>query len=110
MEYVTSFPGYLVNYVESFGTLELIEAVVVALFFGIAAVRIVGAILLPVVSAIVFLAVVAITPAVVSHASIAIPAFDVALLKQVVALYIVFLVASGIVFGIKKAVLIFFDR
>jgi hypothetical protein len=110
MEYVTSFPGYLVHYVQGFGTQQLIVAVVVALFFGIAAARIIGAILLPVISAIVFLAVLAVTPTVLSHAPIAVPAFDADLLKKAVALYIVFLVTSGIVFGIKKAILGLFDR
>jgi|GEM_PF-4365513 hypothetical protein len=105
MEYITSFPGYFVDFVQSLGTVQLIAGGVVALFFGIAAATIGSAIFLPVVATIVYLAVEAVLPALASRASVAVPVFDAALLQRAVALYIVFLVAMGVVFGVKKAIL-----
>ncbi len=106
MDIVTSYPAYFVAYVHSLIAIpNCIYAGVIALFFGIVTARLAGVFFVPVVATIVYLAAHAVIPPVLHHAEIVVPAFDLALAKQAVALYAVFLVVDTVVFGIKKAVL-----
>jgi hypothetical protein len=107
MQTVANFLTFFSSFIHAWGALQLVLAVVVALFFGFAAKRLAGAMFLPVMAAVVFLAADCVLPAVLHHAPIAVPAFDMTLLGKWVALYVFFLVASGLVFGIKRAGLAF---
>jgi len=106
MDVVTSFPAFFVDFVHG---LQVAPAyyyvVVIALFFGIVTARVGGAFFTPIVAAIVYVAAMQVIPALIHHTEITVPAFDLALVKKLVALYVVFLVLDGIVFGVKKAVL-----
>lgn len=115
MEYVQPFIDAFLDLLKALSNTAdptlLISASVIALFFGLAASCIAGAIFLPVVSTIVYLAVEHFVPALLAHKEIpAFPDFDMALLHKAVAVYVVMLVAGGVVFGIKKAVLNLFNK
>jgi hypothetical protein len=105
METLANFPAFVADFVRTFGQLQLIEAVVIALFFGIAAETVIGVVFLPVAASIVFLAADVVLTALTSHLPIDVPSFDAALLEKGIALYVLFLVSMAIVFGVKKAVL-----
>lgn len=106
MDVVTSFPTYFCDFVHGLAVAPAYYYVaVIALFFGIVTRRVGGAFFTPIIAAVVYLAALQVVPALLHHAEIVTPAFDLALAKQLVALYIVFLVLDGIVFGIKKAIL-----
>lgn len=106
MDIVTSFPGYFCDYVHGLLAMPNIVYVgVIALFFGIATVRFMGVIFIPVIATIVYLAAQAVIPSLLAHADIVVPAFDLKLAKEAVALYVVFLVVDTVVFAVKKAVL-----
>lgn len=106
MDIVTSFPAYFCSYVHTLYVMpNVIYAGVIALFFGIVTARLAGVFFVPVIATIVYIAAQAVIPAVINHAEIVVPAFDLALAKQAVALYVVFLVVDTVVFGIKKAIL-----
>ena len=106
MDIVTSFPAFFCNYVHGLYVMpNVIYAGVIALFFGIVTARLAGVFFVPVIATIVYIAAQAVIPAVMHHAEIVMPALNLALAKQAVALYIVFLVVDTVVFGIKKAIL-----
>lgn len=106
MDVVTSFPAFFCSYVHTLYVMpNLIYAGVIALFFGIVTARLAGVFFVPVVATIVYIAAQIVVPAVMHHAEIVAPAFNLALAKEAVALYIVFLVVDTVVFGIKKAIL-----
>jgi hypothetical protein len=106
MDIVTSFPAYFLSYVHTLYVMpNIIYAGVIALFFGIVTARMAGVLFVPVIATIVYIAAQIVIPAVMHHAEIVAPVFNLALAKQAVALYIVFLVADTVVFGVKKAIL-----
>jgi hypothetical protein len=106
MDIVTSFPTYYMDFVHGLMVApNYIYVGVIALFFGVVAVRLPGVLFLPVLAAIVYVAAQIVIPAVVHHTAIVTPVFDLALAKKLVALYIVFLIVDTVVFAIKKAVL-----
>ncbi len=106
MDVVTSFPAFFCDYVHGLMVMpNIIYAGVIALFFGIVTARFPGVIFVPVVAAVVYVAAQAVIPPLMHSAEIVMPAFDLALAKQLVALYVVFLVADTVVFAIKKAIL-----
>jgi hypothetical protein len=105
MDIVTTFPSYFIAYVHSLLVMPAyIYVGVIALFFGITTARLPGVLFAPVIAAIVYIAAQAVIPPLLHHAEIVTPALDVALAKQAVALYVVFLVLDTVVFGIKKAI------
>ena len=105
MDIITGLPGYLTGFIHHLDHYHMIQAGVIALFFGIAAASIVGVIVVPVIAAIVYIAADTLIPPLLHHATIVMPAFDKALLQEGVALYVFFLVAVAIIFAIKKAIL-----
>jgi hypothetical protein len=106
MDVVTSFPAFFCDYVHGLLVMpNIIYVGVIALFFGIVTARFPGVIFVPVVAAIVYLAAQAVIPPLLHHGEIVMPAFNLALVKQAVALYVVFLVVDTIIFAIKKAIL-----
>lgn len=105
MDVLTSFPAYFIDFVHHYTQIQLIQVVVIALFFGVATGTIAGVIVVPILAAIVEIAADAVVPALLHHASIVVPVFDLALLKKGIALYVVFLAAILVVFAIKKAIL-----
>jgi hypothetical protein len=106
MEVITSFPVYFMDNLHAVMAMpNCIYAGVIALFFGIVTARFPGVLFVPVVAAIVYLAALAVIPQLLAHAAIVAPVFDKALLKEGIALYVLFLVADTVVFGIKKAVM-----
>lgn len=110
MDVVTSFPTFFVDYVHGLAVAPAYYYVaVIALFFGIVTARVGGALFTPVIAAIVYVAALQVVPALLHHGEITMPAFDLELAKKLVALYVVFLVLDGIVFGIKKAILAIID-
>ncbi len=110
MDIVTSFPAYFMDFVK---TLEVAPAyyyvAVIALFFGIVTARAGGVFFVPVLAAVVYIAAQQVVPALIHHAEITVPVFDLALAKKVVALYVVFLVLDTVVFAVKKAILAVID-
>lgn len=106
MDIVTSFPAFFCGYVHGLLVMpNIIYAGVIALLFGLATARFPGVIIMPVLAAIAYVAAQAVIPPLLHHGDIVMPAFDLALVKQLVALYVVFLVVDTVIFGIKKAVL-----
>lgn len=106
MDVVTSFPAFFVGFAHSLAVAPAYYyVVVIALFFGIVTGGFGGALFTPVFAAVVYVAAQQIVPALIHHTEIVTPAFNVALVKELVALYVVFLILDGIVFGIKKAIL-----
>ena len=106
MEIVQSFPAYFVAYLHSLIIMPTVVYVaVIALFFGVITDKLSGVILTPIVATLVFVAAMAIGPVIMNHAALALPEFDLAFAKLVVASYAVFLVLDTIVFVIKKLIL-----
>ena len=106
MDVVTSFPVYFMDLVHGLCVAPAYFYVaVIALFFGIVTSRAGGVFFVPVLAAVVYIAAQQVIPALMHHTEIVVPAFDVALLKKFVALYVVFLVLDTVVFGVKKAIL-----
>ena len=105
MDIFTDFPKHFVDFVHHLNTIQMIEGGVIALFFGAATGTIIGLFVAPILAAVVYIAAEAVIPPLLHHASIAMPAFDKALLQEAITLYIVFLVAIVVVFAIKKAIL-----
>lgn len=110
MDIVTSFPAYFMGVIHTLqATPALYYVAVIALFFGIVTARAGGVFFVPVFAAIVYIAAQDVVPALLHHQEIVFPKFGLALVKMVVALYIVFLVLDTVVFGVKKAVLAVID-
>jgi hypothetical protein len=105
MDIITGLPAYLTGFVHHLDQYHLIQAGVIALFFGIATSSIAGVIIVPLIAAIVYIAADALIPPLLHHTTITAPVFDKALVQEAVALYILFLVAVAIVFAVKKAIL-----
>lgn len=105
MDIITGLPAYLTGFVHHLDQYHMIQAGVIALFFGIAASSIAGVIIVPAIAAIVYIAADALIPPLMHHTTITMPVFDKALLQEFVALYVFFLVAVAIVFAIKKAIM-----
>jgi hypothetical protein len=106
MDVVTSFPAYFMDVVHGLCVAPAYFYVaVIALFFGVVTSRVGGVFFVPVVAAVVYIAAQQVIPALLHHTEILVPAFNLALVQKLVALYIVFLVVDTIVFGIKKAIL-----
>jgi len=106
MAILTGFAAYFVNFLHSVLVMpHLAYAVVIAVFFGIVTASKPGLIVVPVIAAIVYLAALTLVPVVVNHAPLVVPGFDIALARQVIAAYLIFLVADTIVYAVKKAVL-----
>lgn len=82
----------------------LAAAGVIALFFGLAASCIAAAIFLPILATIVYLAAEHFLP-LIDGKDLPAFVFDHAFWVKAVSMYVVFLVAGGVVFGIKKAIL-----
>jgi hypothetical protein len=111
MEVVTSFPTYFVGFVHTLYVMPtLVYVAVIALFFGLITNKFAGVIFIPVLATAIFIAAQAIGPALIGHAEMAMPAFDLALAKLAVASYAVFLVLDTVVFAIKKLVGAIIDR
>jgi hypothetical protein len=109
MDVITSFPAYFFDYLHTVVAMpNIIYAGVIALLFGIMTARTPGVIFSPVIAAIVYIAALAVIPPLLAHTGIVAPAFDKALLEKGIALYVIFLVADTVVFGIKKAVMAIF--
>lgn len=110
MDIVTSFPAFFMGVIHTLQSAPAYYYVaVIALFFGIVTSRSGGVFFVPVLAAIVYIAAQQAIPALLHHKEIVAPAFDLALVKTVVALYVVFLVLDTVVFGVKKAVLAVID-
>ena len=102
MDVITTFPTY---FVAGLHQIDPIYGVIIALFFGIATATVVGVIISPILAAIVYIAAKAIIPPLIHHAALVMPAFDKALVKEGLVLYVAFLVAIAVVFAVKKAIL-----
>lgn len=110
MQVITSFPPYFCAFLHSLpASPTWIYVAAIALFFGLITDRFAGVILVPIVAAAVFLAAQVIGPVVLNHAALAMPDFNLALAKEAVAAYIVFLVLDTVVFAIKKLILKIID-
>lgn len=110
MHVITSFPPYFVGFLHSLlVSPTYIYVGVIALFFGLITKQFVGVIVIPVLATVIFLAAQVIGPVLLSHATLTVPAFDLALAKTAVAAYIVFLVLDTVVFAIKKLILKIID-
>jgi hypothetical protein len=110
MDFLTGFPGYFVNFLTDIITApHVFYAAVVALFFGLATASKPGLLFVPVIAAIVYVAALAVGPVVIGHAKLVVPALDVALFRQLLAAYLVFLVADAIVYIVKKYLLRLID-
>jgi hypothetical protein len=105
MDIITGLPAYLQQFVHGLDHYHMIQAAVIALFFGIAASSIAGVIIVPVIAAIVYIAADAVIPPLLHHTAIAMPMFDKHMLQEALALYVFFLVAVAIIFVVKKLVL-----
>lgn len=105
MDIITDFPKHLVDFVHHLSTLQMIIGGVIALFFGAATGTIIGLFVAPILAAVVYIAVDAVIPPLLHHATLVMPAFDKALLHEAITLYVVFFVAIVVVFVIKKAIL-----
>lgn len=106
MAILEGFTGYFVSFLHNVLVMPHVAyAAVVALFFGIVTASRPGLIVVPVIAAVVYIAALALGPVVLSHATLVVPGFDVALAKELIAAYLVFLVADTIVYAIKKAAL-----
>jgi len=107
MHFILSLPAHLGDFVKSLSHdhYHLIQAAIIALFFGVAVGSIPGLIIVPAIAAIVYIAADAVIPPLMHHTAIVVPAFDKALLEQAITLYVAFLVAILVIFGIKKLIL-----
>jgi len=111
MDVVTSFPAYFAGFVHTLPVFPTyIYVAVIALFFGLAAERVGGVLFLPVLSAVVFVAALAVIPPLLANGDITVPAFDLDLAKKLVAAYAVFLVLGAVVFAVKKVLVAILDR
>lgn len=110
MAVLTDFAAYFVSFLHTVLVMPHVAyAGVIALFFGIVTASVAGLIVVPVVAAIVYIAALALGPVVLNHAPLIVPSVDIALAKELIAAYLVFLVADTIVYAIKKAVLKLID-
>lgn len=106
MAFVLGFPAYFIGFLHGLTSVpHVYYAVVVAIFFGLATVSRAGILVVPLIAAIVYVAALAVGPVVFDHAKLVVPAFDLALAKQILAAYLVFLVADSVVYAVKKAIL-----
>lgn len=105
MDVIMGLPAYLTGFIHHLDQYHLIQAGVIALFFGFAASGIAGVIVTPILAAIVYIAADTVIPPLLHHASIAMPVFDKAMLQEGVALYVFFLIGIAIVFAVKKGVM-----
>ncbi|GAA0538165.1 hypothetical protein FHS83_003545 [Rhizomicrobium palustre] len=110
MALISGFPAYFVGFVAALLSMPLVFCgAVVAVFFGLVTVSRAGLVLVPAVAAIVFTTLSVFVPNLIGHAPLSIPAFDVMLLRGLVAAYVVFLIADSVVFAVKKAILRLID-
>lgn len=106
MALILGFPAYFVEFVQALSAEpQLYYAVVIGLFFGIATATKPGLFLVPVIAALVFIAARVIVPVALHHAPLTLPAFDGKLALEIIAAYIVFLIADTAVYLAKKAFL-----
>jgi hypothetical protein len=106
MGFLTGFLAYFIGFLHDLIAVpHVYYAAVVALFFGLATASRAGLVVIPLIAAIVFLAALVVGPYVISHAELVIPKFDSALAWQLLAAYVVFLVADTIVYIAKSVVL-----
>lgn len=105
MDVIASFHAYFRDFLHGMDHYHLIQAALIALFFGIATASITGLFVVPVIAALVYIAADVVIPPLIHHAPIVMPAMNAALLKEGVALYLIMLIAMAVVFAIKKAVL-----
>ena len=106
MAFLSGFPAYFFTFLHNLSSVpHVYYAVVIAVFFGITTASRPGLVVVPLIAAIVYIAALVIGPVVLQHAKLVVPAFDLALAKQVLAAYIVFLVADTVVYVVKKYVL-----
>jgi len=105
MDFITSLPAHVTDFVHHLDHYHMIQGAIIALFFGVAVGSIPGVIIVPLIAAIVYIAADAVIPPLLHHTPIVMPAFDKALLHEGITLYIVFLVAIVVVFAIKKLIL-----
>ncbi len=106
MVILADFAAYFVGFLHDVLVVpHAVYAAVIALFFGIVTASRPGVIVVPLVAAVIYIAALAVGPVVLHHAPLVVPGFDIALVKELIAAYIVFLVADTIVYAIKKAVL-----
>ena len=90
--------------IEHLRGIDLVYAGVIFLFFGLMTERAVGVIVVPLIAAAVYIAAQSTIAPLLHHGAIAAPEFDRAMLEQIVALYIFFLVADTAVYAVKKTV------
>lgn len=110
MAFLTGFPGYFVGFLVDLITVpHVVYAAVVAFFFGLATISKPGLLLVPVVAAIVYIAALVVVPVALNHAKLIVPAIDLALARNLLAAYLVFLVADTLIYGAKKYLLRLID-
>jgi len=103
MAFVAGFPSYLVVFLHDVVTVpHVYYAVVVAVFFGLATVSRPGLLMVPLIAAIVYIASLALGPVLFYNGKLVVPGFDIGLAKELLAAYLLFLLADAIVFAIKK--------
>jgi hypothetical protein len=110
MAFLTGFPGYFVSFLTDLITVpHVVYAAAVAVFFGLATISKPGLLLVPVIAAIVYITALAVGPVVISHAKLVVPALDIALIRQLLAAYLAFLVADTLVYVVKRYLLRLID-
>lgn len=103
MAILAGFPAYFIAFLHDISAVpHIYYAVVIAVFFGIATASRPGLVIVPVIAAIVYIAALVLGPVLINNAKLIVPEFDVALAKQLLATYIVFLVADTVVYIVKK--------
>jgi hypothetical protein len=105
MDVITSFHAYFREFLHGMDHYHLIQAAIIALFFGMATASITGLFIVPIVAALVYIGADTIIPPLMHHTPIVMPAMNAALLKEGIALYIIMLIAMAVVFTIKKVIL-----
>ncbi|MBU6298086.1 MAG: hypothetical protein KGJ79_06440 [Alphaproteobacteria bacterium] len=105
MGFIASFHTFLREFLHHLDQYHLIQAAVIALFFGMATASIIGLFIVPAVAALVYIAADTLIPPLMHHTPIMMPAMNMALLQEGIALYIIMLVAMAVVFTIKKLIL-----
>ncbi|MDR3527190.1 MAG: hypothetical protein P4L57_07900 [Rhizomicrobium sp.] len=106
MAIFAGFAGYFVSFLHHVLVMpHVVYAGVVALFFGIVTASRPGLVVVPIIAAVVYIAALALGPVVLNNAALVVPAFDVALARELIAAYLLFLVADTIVYIIKKIIL-----
>ena len=108
MDIITEFPKHLSDFIHHLSTIQMITGGVIALLLGVATGTIVGVLVAPILAAALYIAADTVIPPLLHHTSFVIPAFDKAMLKEAVLLYVAFLVVIVVVFAIKKAILAVF--